>query len=536
MRWRKQLNSRPTFGLSTMQLTAIPFTGIPAPTREASLSSTLLGALLGALLVLSVPAMGEPGSPHAEGTAAALSSDRDSAQQIPDQEPLTEAQPEAGGNPEEAAGSAEIEPAISAGGHAAEAQAVTDAVAEPGTALSTMTTMAEVLDEVADPLTQIERQIETQEYEFAEQWLERYIREIEATNNRYDPALVRPITLLGDAQMAQGDYARALQNYERAVHLSRVNDGLNTPQQVTIVYREADAYRRLGDYELANAREEYAYHVLRRSYEPTDEALLPGMYHLAHWYEATGNPFAARAVYEDAERIIVANGKDDTPMAIPVFQGIARTYRMERFPPFYAAAIATTEAATSTFDQPIAVNNFPAGERALQRIVQIRQEQQDAEPLALAESVLDLADWYTLFDKTSRAESLYQHAYGLMAQIPGFDTVGYFAEPRLLYFPSPGNPTPPPLNERGEAHPGYVEVAYRVTNTGYVRDMETVASEPEGMMDFRVRKSLRLARFRPMLIEGVPIDRELHTYRHEFTYYPKMDASEAMTQKAAGSS
>ncbi len=386
----------------------------------------------------------------------------------------------------------------------------------------------EILDEVADPLSQIERQIETQEYAFAVAWLGRHIREIEASHNRFNPDLIRPITLLGDAYMGQGDYAGALEQYQRAVHLSRVNEGLNAPEQVAIVYREADAYRRMGDYELANAREEYAYHVLKRGYGPADEALLPGMLHLARWYEATGNPFSARAVYEDAFRVIVANGKDETDAAITILKGIARTYRIERFPPYYAAAVASADLTSSAFDQPVSVNNFPAGERALQRIVQIRQAQVDAQPIAVAESVLDLADWYTLFDKTSRAETLYEHAYGLIAEIPEFNAVSYFADPKLLYFPSPGNPKPPPLEYRGEAASGYVEVAYRVTDTGHVRSMETVASDPEDMMDFRVRKSLRLARFRPMLIDGVPVTRELHTYRHEFTYYPKIkDAQES---------
>lgn len=384
-------------------------------------------------------------------------------------------------------------------------------------------TVEQILNEIADPLGQIERQIETREYDFAISWLERHVREIESSANRYDPALVRPLTLLGDARMGQGEAAAALSHYERAVHLSRVNDGLNSPEQVAIVYREADAYRTLGDYEMANAREEYAYHVLTRSYGPDDEALLPGTYHLARWYEVTGNPFAARALYQRAEAVMIANGKDASPAAIPALAGIARTYRLERFPPFYSIAVANTDATASSFGQPVVANNFPDGERALQQIVQIQQNREDSEPQSVAEAILDLADWYTLFDKNRRANALYEHAYGMLAGIPEFDAVGYFADPKLLYFPSPGNPKPPPVSERGDARSGYVEVAYRVTDEGYVRDMQTIASEPEGMMDFRVRKSLRLARFRPMLIEGVPIDREAHTYRHEFTYYPKLE-------------
>ena len=40
-------------------------------------------------------------------------------------------------------------------------------------------TVEEILNEVADPLSQIERQIETEEYDFAIQWLQGHVSEIE---------------------------------------------------------------------------------------------------------------------------------------------------------------------------------------------------------------------------------------------------------------------------------------------------------------------------------------------------------------------
>ena len=42
-------------------------------------------------------------------------------------------------------------------------------------------------------------------------------------------------------------------------------------------------------------------------------------------------------------------------------------------------------------------------------------------------------------------------------------------------------------------------------------------------MDFRVRRSMRLAVYRPMLLEGVAVAAEDQFYTHEFSYYPTAD-------------
>ncbi len=392
----------------------------------------------------------------------------------------------------------------------------------------------------ADPasaLEQIQAQIQAREYQPAIDDLRKRIDAIEQNSYGYDPRLVRPLTLLGDAEVGLGEYQTALEDYQRAVHLSRVNKGLNTPDQVDIVYREADAWKALGDYQQANDREEYAYYVLNQAHADDDEQLLPGIYHLAKWYESTSNVFAARALYQQAVDIIDAHHELGSLEAIPALKGLAASYRMERFPPYYLTDSDTSETnvvRVNTVQQTITVNNFSEGEAALQRIVRIREAQQQDDPVAVAKAVLDLADWYTLFDKQSRADTLYAHAWDLMKGAKGFDVAGYFSKPQLLYFPAPGNPSPPPPDKRGERTTGYVEVAFDVTEDGNVRNLTTVASQPAGLMDFRVRRSLRLARYRPMLVDGVPVATEKHTYRHEFPYYPELDNQPKTASAASG--
>ena len=141
--------------------------------------------------------------------------------------------------------------------------------------------IADVLDEADPDLSQIQAQIDAGEYEIPKAWLSHKIEQIEGASHRFDPALVRPITMLGDIMALEGNFVGALDNYGRAIHLERVNSGLVSPRQVEIVYREAEVYRTLGDFKQANRREEYAYHVLRSAHDPYDEDLLPGLFHLA---------------------------------------------------------------------------------------------------------------------------------------------------------------------------------------------------------------------------------------------------------------
>jgi tetratricopeptide (TPR) repeat protein len=389
--------------------------------------------------------------------------------------------------------------------------------------------ITDMLAEEDPALQEIEAQIEAREYDYPILWLEQHVEAVQRASHRYAPELIRPLTLLGDAKAGKGDFGSALDQYQRAVHLSRVNDGLNATSQIHIVYREAEAYKAIGDYEKANDREEYAYHVLISSHQPYDEDMLPGIYHLAAWYRETHNIFSARALYQHAINILSANGKHTSELAIPAYQGIAESYRFERFPPYYmpdANESMSKSRFSSSYSSHISVNNLPAGERALQKIIQIHREDPDHDPVVLAEAILDLADWYLLFDKISRANPLYEHVYKLLEEVAAITATEYFAEPKLLYFPVPEDPRAPPLPKRGKMKQGFVEVVYDISKTGYPRELATVSSEPHGLMDSRVRKSLRVSRYRPSIVEGVPINRADHIYRHEFAYYPKLEVDE----------
>ena len=76
---------------------------------------------------------------------------------------------------------------------------------------------------------------------------------------------------------------------------------------------------------------------------------------------------------------------------------------------------------------------------------------------------------------------------------------------------------------RGPRTEGYVEVGYTVDDRGLVGDLTTLGSQPEGLLDFKVRKALRMARFRPRFDGDVPVTTTNLKYRHTFSYFPRSD-------------
>ncbi len=389
-------------------------------------------------------------------------------------------------------------------------------------------TAAVIVNDVASSVAEAEHQLQTGEFLQAEQQLTATVATIERETSRYDRSLATPLMLLGDALSAQGKYGEALPVYKQAAHVVRVNDGLHSAAQVEIVYREADALAALGEVDEANGRQEYAYETMFRSHQPYDEALIPGVMHLAQWYERTADVFAARALYTYATLIAQRAHGDLDPALIPMLRGVARTYRDERFPagppadPEPTFSINNTAGPVASDRRVITINRFGDGEQALAQIVRITQADPAASPMDLAQAELNLGDWYMLFEQDERAVALYVHARQIMQTSVGMsetEIAPYFDGSTALWLPIPRNPKSPPA--ASNPTDGYVEIGYTLNVHGQCTNLKTLGSQPPGLMDVRVRRGLRAARFRPRLEGDSAASADDQVYRHPFTYYPR---------------
>jgi len=375
-------------------------------------------------------------------------------------------------------------------------------------------------------------QIETREYVDAANLLDGIIAELEQQTSRYDPSLVVPLTLRGDALSGAAKYEPAIAAYEQARHITRITNGLHSTDQVGIVYREAATQAAMGKFDRANELEDYAYETLQRKYGPFAPGLVPGLFHLAAWYARTGNIFTARGLYERAVQILAKTNGENDPSLIPALRGLADTYRDEKFPPFriptadpeHEAGAMTSSAAQVSAQRVIVVNRFAEGGAALSDIVRITRADPNSKPLDRALAELDLADWYLLFDKPAQAIPVYLHARQVMQDQAGMNDeqiAVYFGQPTLLFQPIPINPPAPPLALRTNPADGYVAMGYTVTEDGTVTDVKIIASDPYGLMDVKLQRGMRVARFRPRFEGDSAVASFNQVYRHTFVYYPR---------------
>ena len=373
-------------------------------------------------------------------------------------------------------------------------------------------------------------QIDSGEADVVLNQVDTLITQIEAVHHRYHPDLLTPLTLRGDAHMAMDEPEKAIEAYSRARHVARVSNGLFDSSQINVIYREADAFRALGDLATTAKREEYAYEVARRAHDEYAPALLAPLDRLANFYVETDNPLAARTLLNRAYLIHQANDTHFKPEVVPVLRGIANTHRLERFPAVYVdnSDVNQLEGPQTGLingdldNSYLTINSFPHGERALQSVVEVQRQLAGRNSEQELDAILELADWHLLFGRNSSATTLYEHVYLKMDE-SGRDAQAFFAKPHLLHFPRPMFPKSPPVSVRGDLVQGNVALEFAVSSTGKVRNLQTVANEGPRNMIFRTRRSIREATFRPRLEAGLPVRAEAQPFKFEFPYYTRTD-------------
>ena len=363
------------------------------------------------------------------------------------------------------------------------------------------------------------------EYPEAINIVELEIETIERRSNRYNIELARPLVVLGDALAGVGDRDGALGAYDRAVHVTRVNLGLHHPSQVPIVYREAAIRATLGEFKRANHRHEYAYGILLRSHGGASPELLPGMFELADWYLSNYNIFSARALYEHALAVADHRLNRDDPQRIRALRSVAATYRSERFPPDQPAREDRQSTGTQIgfrYGTMPTINNFARGERALIEVINAVRASESKTDADVAIAILELGDWFLMFRKHERATTLYQRVWELLQSDPAL-LARTFESPTPLYLPLPRNPERDAKTLNARPRNGVVELLVQVDESGAVDKIAMVRSEPEDLMDKKVRRAVRRARFRPAFDGQTTLATDDVPVRHDFVYYTSDD-------------
>lgn len=349
------------------------------------------------------------------------------------------------------------------------------------------------------------------------------IGNLENQGRPFHPDIVDQYRVLGDANLALGNTDDALGAYSLARQELRMLGGLHDPDQLALLYREADVYYRLNDIKSANDRHEYAFD-LQRNGSPDDQ--VDATVRLAKWYEANRHESAARDLYRRALELTNAHAPNRSLQQAQLHRAIARTYRSQYYPGTKVTAktpyrmltpkpygIVWRDIEGMTID-PWSREILLRARIALQRSRDTLAGQDSLPIEEMSQTLLNLGDWHLLTRKYGRAFSTYADLSKLLQTSDPSQLESILGKAELLHMRDLGSAVAIP----GHASPahGVIELEVAVNRMGAARNVRTVRLDPPHLSDRRFRAAMRSARFRPAIIDGVPTRTENVRVTHIF--------------------
>ncbi len=399
----------------------------------------------------------------------------------------------------------------------------------------------------------------------------REIQEIEAENGPWSDSLSEQLGGLGAAYQARGQHNDAIEAFERAIHISRINNGLYDLGQVPMVESMIDSLLARNRREDAHDMFDYLYWLHKRSYGESDPQMLPVIDKLGNWYlnDYAHNPsqrhfselLAARNMFDNADAIANAAYDENDLRLISPLRGVAvsswffanlnshtltsaiEKRRLENeigpeinkrdFENMLSSGVVQGSGVyyPSNPELPNRLlryirTSYVDGKDALGRMIDIYSNNPESPLGAATIAKIELADWYLLHDSRSKAMDLYKEAYNAFltdeATQPLAEKV--FNHPAALpdlalvdsLIEQQGDDPEVFELEDSAKEIQYVLVSFNINRFGDVKKVDIIESHPSDAAGLRsrVKNALASTRFRPRFVDGEPVDTEglVHKY------------------------
>lgn len=397
------------------------------------------------------------------------------------------------------------------------------------------------------------------------QQLRASLLELESPGNTWRAELGETLLDLGRALQAANDHEGALEQFERAVHISRINHGLFSLQQLPAIMLQVQSHLAMDQWDSADGLRQYAFYVQSRTYQDNDPGLIPALVDYAQW---NMDAFADRRGEIPSTRLLDAYqlysvavalmDRHEMQLEFPKEEYLRqqafiswlmhRTNVLARSDAVFSAERRIDDAWADGLTGQLTRgrnNAFARGEEALQKIIAIRAEHvAQADPGSAvhdelvrqqAEAVLDLADWHLLFDRRQAARGTYREAWDLVAEHDAlaegvFDRVVLLPsfEPRLgpteiqnVSIPQHASSLQsrqPAAGMQRRGRYGYVTMAFDINRFGRATNVDIVDAGAEGDDNVyrRMVGALRDSLLRPRIDGGEPVDMTGLVYRFPY--------------------
>ena len=384
---------------------------------------------------------------------------------------------------------------------------------------------------------------------------EQQIREREIEHGVYDPATGEYLLSVGLVYQKDGKHEEAVDAFNRALQIKRVNEGLQSTGQVLILEQLVKSNIANADWEEVDQNYQQLLWIHKRNYDVGDPRLLPVVDKVGRWklkaykenlLESSAirtigeseklfrdtitilerqygendprliNPLYGRALTNYQYAIEVANTPQDdfhgtgSPTrtqvmcrTVPTANGGARricnTIRVPD-PSYYASQSNSKDFALG--QRIVAVG------KALKHIVQIHEAHPDLPKDSHARALVHLGDWNLLRGKKTTAYKNYKSAYQVLTDTGEHQEVlqELFGKPQNL--PALRLPLPEIDKKLEEEKTTTVLASFDVSSTGRAKNVEIIASEPADATSARrkAKKTIRGRIYRPRFENGEPVN------------------------------
>ena len=358
----------------------------------------------------------------------------------------------------------------------------------------------------------------------ASELYEQIIVAITESKGPHTTTLIEP--LLGKARslVARRRYDDAREALLLAQNIVHRQEGVYSTGQLEVIEEMAALNLRSGDIRQANKLQSFSFAISRDKYGADDLDILPAHSRLIQWYMETGQYGEVRKELDKAMDLVKVHTSEHDPRLIDYMRLVAKTRRLQGIWKSEKSLIEALEILDKNPDLPLDVKSdvyleladaYVARRKPKKAVQYYSQgtlgEGQQTEPalIPITSSVSMRARQGERYSAAFKVP-LSEKDYGVMV------TEGNLAQPTLpRSTPMIGKPFQfsrglligglrlrPNLNFRRVK----MTFEFTVTKSGKVQEVEVLASNAPSKLDNFMRKVLAKIRYRPGLLEGIPID------------------------------
>lgn len=366
----------------------------------------------------------------------------------------------------------------------------------------------------------------------------------------YASGLVQLYFDLGLQYQTAGQHEQAIETFEEAQYINRINNGLVTEALFNLVKAEIASHLALGDLASVNREQQYLYYLGRERYGAGSMEIVPVLNHLGDWHMTS---FSMGIVGRPSVSISISSGMGSDSAPDPRRAAFGNLYQAQRF---YGQAIVNLlrndgisdpallelerKLIEATFfsgnisgfleDQGFYLNpgrriassrlslerftryswHFRKGRDSYQRMREYLDYRGDASAKDIAGLLIEEADWHLLYDHHSTALERYEEAIDYMR-------TNAVPEDELRQLIQPALPVKLPVftalphsreifgvpADRQLDYLGYFDVRISLSRYGSVRGIDITGrhGNVDKDMERRLKLFLRSTPFRPRILE-----------------------------------